>query len=137
MTTENQNPDEKHVFEQYTKEQLELIELFNRVSYSKAAYEMVARHQEELHQLNLQAQANGLKLGDLHLESMRDAMRPHKMYHTEVLFDPNEGKYLCRLSHMFEDDEDDSGQPILAYGDTPAQACDNFDHRWIHGDTEV
>lgn len=70
------------------------------------------------------------KTSELVLESKREEMRPHRLYQASVSYNPNEQKYICRLPAFdVEDDEED----IYAYGDTPAQACDNFDSLWVHG----
>jgi len=75
--------------------------------------------------------------------------QPHFRYPTVIFYDPNEKKYRCELVNQFaaldfEEGEEDlpewaesaKRQEIVAYGDTPQQACDNFDYIWVHGNVE-
>lgn len=82
-----------------------------------------------------------LKCRELELLVNRENMRPHQIYRTNICFDSTEQAYCCYLlvSDDFDTDDDDEGFlvhnrcPIVGYGATPAEACDNFDHEWVHG----
>lgn len=122
--------------DEYTVEQLELILLFNNVSYGKVHWEQTVRHAEELHEKGLEKEKISAKVADYHLEAVKNSFRPHKMYPTDVFYSVSDKKYVCHLPRMYNDDEDEAeGETaeINAYGDTPSQACDNFDHLWVHG----
>lgn len=72
-----------------------------------------------------------LKRADIELEKAREEMRPHRMYETDIFYDSERKEYACRMLALgaFEGEED-----IIAYGDTASEACDNFDHLWVHGE---
>jgi hypothetical protein len=125
---------ESSIFKQYTKEQLELIMLYNAVMHQKLQFEQNERHNEAMHEKLMEQTQNAVKAADFHLEGAKTGLRPHRLYHTDVFYSQSEGKFCCRMPIMMEDD-DEEGQisPIVAYGDTPAEACDNFDYAWIHG----
>ena len=125
---------ESSIFKQYSKEQLELIMIYNAVMHQKLLFEQTERHNEAMHQKMLEQSENSVKAADFHLEGAKTALRPHRMYHTDVFYSPSEGKFCCRMPIMMEDEDEGDISPILAYGDTPSEACDNFDHAWIHGE---
>lgn len=64
----------------------------------------------------------------------KESMRPYRMMGAYVAANPSDGNYVCQTPALFEDEDEDGRPPVVAYGDTPAQACDNFDHLWIFGD---
>jgi hypothetical protein len=131
--------DHEEISKQYTPEQLELITQYNTTVYTKAAFERNEVHSKELHAQMLEQGQNAIKAADFHLESAKMSLRPHKMYHCDVFYDPNENKYVCRLPIGMIDDEEEEGhiRAISSYGDTPGAACDNFDHLWIHGPKDI
>jgi len=118
----------------YSKEQIDIATALNIMTATKELYKNNEVRLAELHELSMANSNNSVKMSDLHLEATRLQMRPHKIYHADVTYNPAEGKYMCRLPVMFELDEDETEQtPVVAYGETAAQACDNFDHQWVHG----
>ena len=135
--TENVPQNTNNEYDKYSKEQLELISLYNQTMLSKTAYEQVYTHQAETHAQSLAKGEIDLKVSDLSLQMSREALRPHRMYHTEVMYNVSERNYICRCISMFGyDDEEEGALNIMAYGDTPAQACANFDYLWLHGKME-
>jgi len=130
----SKKPDETEPVEQITKEQLELMMLANNINYSKQLYATNDNNTAALHEVALKQAHTQLKITDLHLVANQLAMRPHKAYHADISYCPTEGKYMCRLPVMFEADDDMmETTPVAAYGDTAAQAADNFDYMWVHG----
>lgn len=79
------------------------------------------REEEEDFQFNQERRAEARE------EAKRDARlnaerhRPSYCVYTEIYFDDEEEQWGCRHGG------------VVAYGDTPAMACDNFDHIWIFG----
>lgn len=57
-------------------------------------------------------------------EQNKSRFRPSQEHWVEVRF--NENMKQWEASH----------QGVVAYGDTPEMACDNFDHLWVFGDSE-
>ena len=117
-----------------TKENLEKVGLMNAIRLNGERIQQEINHESEIHSLKqenekLQVQHTTLanKILDMQLMLAREAMRPHRLYHASVGFDPHEGKYYCRITDM---DEDLEGNQIVAYGDTPQNACDAFDAVW-------
>jgi len=47
--------------------------------------------------------------------------RLQRAVYTEVYFDETEKQWACQHGG------------VTAYGDTPAMACENFDHLWVYG----
>ena len=127
---------DKALAEGYTKPQLELLGLYNQILLSKTAYEQVYDHQNQTHQQTMAKGEIDLKVSDLSLQMSREALRPNRLYHTEVMYNVSERNYLCRCLSMFGDDEEGGDLTVMAYGDTPAQACANFDYLWLHGKME-
>ena len=88
-----------------------------------------------------QAHAAFLRCRELEILSRQEDLRPHQIYRTNVCYDVTEQAYCCYLlvSDDFEEDEDSEGflthtrSPIVGYGQSPAEACDNFDHEWLNG----
>lgn len=92
-------------------------------------------------QFTHESHAAYLKCRELELMDRREALRPHQVYRASVSYDVTEQAYCCYLmmGDDYDADEDDEGflthhrAPIVAHGATPAEACDNFDHEWVHG----
>jgi hypothetical protein len=136
---ENEKKVLESVLAEFNKEQLETILLYNSVSFGKVHWEQTIKHTEEIHEKTLEKEQNSVKVSDYHLEAVKNSFRPHKMYPTDVFYSVSDKKYVCHLPRMYNDGEDEDIEEtaeILVYGDTPAQACDNFDHQWIHGSTD-
>lgn len=72
------------------------------------------------------------KILELELLKVRESLRPHHMYHTSVGRERETGNYFCRLMEFDQIDEEPN--EIIAFGATPAEACDNFDKMWIGND---
>jgi len=51
--------------------------------------------------------------------------RPSRENWIELTFDSEKNQWVA------------SHQSVIAYGDTPEMACDNFDHLWMFGDNNV
>jgi len=51
----------------------------------------------------------------------RERHRPCMFIGTDIFFDEDEQKWACEHCG------------VLAHGDTPAMACENFDHIWVFG----
>ncbi len=124
--------------QEYTKTEMEYIELFNRVSIGKTILEAELVMQQKTHAAMEAQQELAQKSMELNLLSQRDNMRPYRICGAYVVHDEGEGKYRCQLPDYMgiadEDDENIGGEvPIVAYGDTPEQATSNFDHLWVHG----
>ena len=56
---------------------------------------------------------------DAHWSKQR--RRPCMAVYTEIYFDVDEEMFACRHAG------------VVAYGDTPSMACENFDHLWVFG----
>ncbi len=89
-----------------------------------------------------ESHATFLRCRELEILARQEDLRPHQVYRTNICWDATELAYCCYLlvSDDFDtDDEDAEGflvhqrTPIVGYGSTPAEACDNFDHEWLHG----
>lgn len=119
--------------EGYSKPELDIIKLYNSIVMEKQVHENSQAFQEQLNQKLLEQTNVGLKSLELQLEASRTAMRPHKLYGADVYYSAHEGKYICKLP-FFHDEDEEMETPICAYGDTPAEACDNFDYQWIHSE---
>lgn len=92
-------------------------------------YMLVQPTEEEiaLMQLVLEREEAEKKTADVRLEYVRLQMRPHMAYSATVV--RTETGFRC----FIDDQESDLGEPFYADGDTPAEACDNFDQLWIYG----
>lgn len=55
-------------------------------------------------------------------EHRKQNRRPSQERYVEIEFDAERQQWACRHAS------------IIAYGDTPEMACDNFDHLWVFGD---
>lgn len=51
----------------------------------------------------------------------RERQRPSMAMYTEVFFDEEVESWACQHCG------------VTAHGDTPAMACENFDHLWVYG----
>lgn len=51
----------------------------------------------------------------------RERQRPSMFMYTEIFFDDDEELWACQH------------HGVTAHGDTPAMACENFDHLWVYG----
>ena len=130
--TENQTDNVTEITSKYSKEQLEIVEAFNRVANAKTMNDATMDYQKQVRALDMANHSNLTKISQLQLQAMRESLRPHRMYHCDIAYSPEEGQYVCRMSGMLELEDEGEGEiPIAAYGDTPAQACDNFDHMWV------
>ncbi len=82
-------------------------------------------------------QALTVKTLEVTLMIQRDMMRPNRLHSTFVSFDSSEGRFRCQLPNLEDmydiDGTESSSHAIVAYGDTPQAACDNFDHLWVQG----
>ena len=104
--------------------------------------EAEAKRKRELHEVELAGEMVRAKHIELNLLQQREDLRPYRTHNTEVFFIPNGNLYVCRLTHFcLNDDEDEDESPreesIEATGDTPEEACTNFDHKWIHQEEEL
>lgn len=58
-------------------------------------------------------------------EHRKQNRRPSQERYVEMEFDSERGQWAARHAS------------VVAYGDTPEMACDNFDHLWIFGDNDA
>lgn len=80
-------------------------------------------HEQIMRSLLQREQAAKTELMELHLQEAKDADRPCYNVHTNIYRDGPH--WVCIFG------ENDSG--VVAYGASPAQACDNFDQLWVGG----
>lgn len=116
----------------FSKEQLERAEVMNRINLLKAGCDAGQQQQADYQKLLDEKAALEVKLAETILHGTRGQLSPHRIYMAEVYWDTTEKQYVCKLPYEPADDEAIEN-PIFAYGDTPAQACDNFDNLWIYG----
>lgn len=115
--------------EELSKEEIEILSLKLAIKLSKEKLEADiksivdanARHEKQ-HDLMM-------KTLEIQLMQARETMRPHRLYHATVGKDTETGKYFCRTLE-YENPEEEPFE-LSAFGDTPAEACDNFDALWI------
>jgi len=122
-------------YNDYSKEELEKLLLYNTAVQGLNNHDAEKSHRDAMNALLLEQATNNTKISQSYLAMSREGMRPHKLYPTDVYWSPQDSKFICRL-HFMEMDEEVDGISIFAYGDTPAEACDNFDHQWIHGNQD-
>ncbi len=51
----------------------------------------------------------------------KEKQRPSMFIGTDIFYDEDKEKFACQHDG------------VIAYGDTPAMACENFDHLWVYG----
>jgi hypothetical protein len=126
--------------ENYSEEQLSLLQKLSTLQYSQAIYESQLAHDAASNEVELEKKVLDTKLTDLQVELVKTSMQPHVMHKAEIGYETFTGKYYCRLPITSFDmlgDEDGDFRAICAYGDSPQQACENFDILWVHGRTDV
>jgi hypothetical protein len=78
------------------------------------------QQEEEFKFQNEQRDAARVEMGrDARLNA--DRHRPSYVVYTDIYFDQEEEAWACRHSG------------VVAYGDTPSMACENFDYLWTFG----
>lgn len=123
----------------YSEEELRKLDLINQILWDEKTRDL-----DGLQKLNT-LEARKAELSVLEREVR---LAPHMVYGTRISYDTTEKQYRCELpiykTTMDYEEEEESDflepftlQPIVAYGDTPSQACDNFDNLWNHGATNV
>ena len=92
-----------------------------------------------LKKIEIEERTYQAKTAHLYLLNIREKMRPHRQYDTYTYYLAEENTFVCEIRDFYhdEDDEDNEGSIIRAFGDTPAAACDNFDNLWVHGQTDI
>lgn len=125
--------------ENYSEEQLTLLQKLATLQYTQAIYESQLAHGAASDAAEIEKKLLDVKLTDLQVEMVKSSMMPHVMYKCDVGYEPITGKYYCRLPivRSFDFDEDAEYMAIVGYGDSPQQACENFDVLWVHGRTDV
>lgn len=118
----------------YTPEQVEMFQKLATLQYSQATYAQNLAHAEEMNIVELQQKRSLTRLTDYQVELVKDSMRPHVAYKADIGQEPTSGAYYCKLPAVLDifDDAEESTN-IVAYGSTPAEACDNFDTLWVQG----
>lgn len=58
-------------------------------------------------------------------ERDKEMLRPSREHWVEVEFNSEKGMWSAQH------------QGVVAYGDTPEMACDNFNHIWVFGNNEI
>lgn len=113
-------------------EHLKLLQQCDQTKYGRKFFEAQLRHQEAMFKLNQKQEELVIKSSETNLLMMRENLRPSTREGTTVHYDPVESKYVCQYRSF--DDETEEIRSIFAYGDSPSQAQDNFDHLWIFGE---
>jgi hypothetical protein len=136
MTENDENDENVDLFAEWDlwdEAKLTKLALINAVTSNKmkAELELESLRQLESHKRITEKtvmEQHGLKKKYLELQNlhMREMMRPYKLNHAVVGYDPTEKKYACAFVEA-----DGLYNPIVAYGDTPGEACDNFDLLWM------
>ncbi len=82
----------------------------------------VCREQEELRLATQKAdEAHNQKCRELAEMRERQWQRPSRMQFAEVTYDGERKQFSAAYCG------------VVAYGDSPEMACDNFDHLWLYG----
>ncbi len=79
------------------------------------------REQEAEHEFNQARRAEVRKEVESENNWTKEKRRPSMCIAGDIFYDETEEKFACRHDG------------ITAYGDTPAMACENFDHLWVFG----
>ncbi len=120
-----------------TTETLDLLAKRNEIVAKKRLLEGELKQQNEMFASLSEQQALTVKTLQVNLMIQQDMMRPNRLQNTFVSFDSNEGRFRCQLPNLEDiydvDGTESSSHAIVAYGDTPQEACDNFDHLWVQG----
>lgn len=121
--------------EKLDRQSLEASILYTNFLLSREMHKKNKNHAARIQELERNQFRHDARMAELRVELMRTHLRPHRMYGAVVSYVPSEDTFMCRIPPDLEDDMGDMtlGVPIVAYGQTPAQACDNFDHLWVHG----
>jgi hypothetical protein len=120
-------------WDEWDEGQLSKIALVNAIVHNKEKAELEIKSMkkmeshkriaEEMEMQNRQLTQKYLEIQNLH---MREMMRPCKLNHAVVGYNAPEKNYACAFTEA-----DGLYDPIVAYGDTPSEACDNFDLIWM------
>lgn len=94
-------------------------QLLTADAFYRAAEETVAKAKLETEQAALILADNKREI-----EYRKQHRRPSQERYANVEFDSDK-KLWAAIS-----------QGVVAYGETPEIACDNFDHLWLYGDTD-
>jgi len=134
MTPEEIKKQVEELQENYTEEQLNLLQKLSTLQYSQVMYASQLEHDAAVNAAELAAKISSTKLSDLQVQLVKESLRPHMKYKADIGQEPTSGAYYCKLPaalDIFDDSEESSN--IVAYGSTPAEACDNFDALWVQG----
>jgi hypothetical protein len=80
------------------------------------------REQEAEYEFNQVRRNQVMEEFEKESEWEKERRRPFMFLFTDVYFDESEEKWACQHAG------------VIAYGDTPSMACDNFDHLWVFGE---
>ena len=120
----------------FSKEEIERLGLLKIVLQRQKLFETESQILENKRKTQNSLDEQSIKTGELSMKILetqlmaaRESMRPHRLYHATIGKDQETGKYFCRVLE-YENPEEEPFE-ISAFGDTPAEACDNFDSLWI------
>ncbi len=128
---------------EYSYDELTKMKLAQEITIASNDAVENKRRLDELYATMMEQQRSQSKLSEFSLQVIKEQLRPHRLYNAMIYFDREEGQFVCRLDCDYDeiplgDDDDDLDggevvQPILAYGDSPSDACDKFDELWLFG----
>lgn len=122
--------------QEYTKEELERMALIISINAMQDRFQFEKSQSKALHELAIDHNVLTTRSLELIVQERKNAHCPHRMYPTEIFYDSVEKKYVCRLPVYDAEEDEPQAVSIQAYGDTPGQACDNFDNLWVHGEKQ-
>ena len=116
-------------------EALKYVEQLNRVAIAKEVNELELQAQRESLEFTRKQQEISLKSLEANLAAHREAIRPSKLAQAVVIYDSMEKKYRAQtVDYSIGMEEMGHTHAISAYGDSPEQALENFDHLWVTGE---
>jgi hypothetical protein len=107
---------------QILQEQLEQAQLHKVEAHiQKLQRGLAYQEQEQEAELSQEQRDQAREDRAKEVEWDKERRRPSMFLPTDVFFDEEKEKFGCQHSG------------VIAYGDTPAMACENFDHIWVYG----
>ena len=82
---------------------------------------LALQDQEEEIEFNREQRGSQRKREEVNINCERNWKRPSIFLHTNIYLDEEMNKWVCCYTG------------VMAFGETPATACDNFDHLWTFG----
>jgi hypothetical protein len=114
--------EEKLLRLQILRTKLETAQLhLEEARLEKIQRELACQDQKDEGKFNAERREAVEKEMERDAELLKERQRPSYALCTEVAWDEDEKQYSC------------SHDGVVAYGETPAMAHDNFDHVWVFG----